>query len=146
MDRSPLNGEVRAHGAWKAFALSAVVALLALLPAILPFGGRFVTRGDYLEQQIPFILETRRVLLSGEPFWSWNTFLGANFVGSYSFYTLGSPFVWPLVLLPEAAVPFGISVMAVLKHAVCGLTAFLYLRRMVREERAALAGALLYAF
>ena len=146
MDRSPLNGEVRAHGAWKAFALSAVVALLALLPAILPFGGRFVTRGDYLEQQIPFILETRRVLLSGEPFWSWNTFLGANFVGSYSFYTLGSPFVWPLVLLPEAAVPYGISVMAVLKHAVCGLTAFLYLRRMVREERAALAGALLYAF
>ena len=120
--------------------------VVAAAPRSCPYGGRFVTRGDYLEQQIPFILETRRVLLSGEPFWSWNTFLGANFVGSYSFYTLGSPFVWPLVLLPEAAVPFGISVMAVLKHAVCGLTAFLYLRRMVRVERAALVGALLYAF
>lgn len=146
MQKSPLMKDTRANGAFCAFALSALCAFLSLLPAILPYGGRFVTRGDYLEQQIPFILETRRVLLSGTPYWSWNTFLGANFIGSYSFYTLGSPFVWPLILLPEAAVPYGISVMAVLKHAVCGLTSYLYLKKMVKEERAALIGSLLYTF
>lgn len=107
-----------------AFFLGAFLALLALTPAILPYGGRFVTRGDFIEQQLPFILETRRILRSGLTSYSFNTFLGAPAVGSYAFYTLGSVFVWPLALLPKTLIPFGISVMAVLKHAVCALTSF----------------------
>ena len=47
-----------------AFLLGAFLALLALAPAILPYGGRFVTRGDFIEQQLPFILETRRITAS----------------------------------------------------------------------------------
>lgn len=129
-----------------AFFLGAFLALLALTPAILPYGGRFVTRGDFIEQQLPFILETRRILRSGLNSYSFNTFLGAPAVGSYAFYTLGSVFVWPLALLPKALIPFGISVMAVLKHAVCALTSFCYLRRMVKEERLALLGSVLYTF
>ena len=128
-----------------AFFLGAVLALIALAPAIVPYGGRYVTRGDYIEQQLPFILETRRLLLSGAGF-SFSTFLGAPAVGSYSFYTLGSPFVWPLALLPEALIPYGISVMAVLKHAVCALCAFCYLRRMASSDRLALLGSVLYTF
>jgi len=128
-----------------AFALGALLAVFALLPAILPYGGRFVTRGDFIEQQLPFILESRRILRAGLDAFSFNTFLGAPGVGSYSFYTLGSPFVWPLALLPKAAIPFGISVMAVLKHAVAALTSFLYFKRMIRSERLALAGSVLYA-
>ena len=118
----------------------------ALAPAILPYGGRFVTRGDFIEQQLPFILETRRILRGGLNSYSFNTFLGAPAVGSYAFYTLGSVFVWPLALLPKALIPFGISVMAVLKHAVCAMTSFCYLRRMIRNERLALLGCVLYAF
>lgn len=76
-----------------AFFLGAFLALLALTPAILPYGGRFVTRGDFIEQQLPFILETRRILRSGLNSYSFNTFLGAPAVGSYAFYTLGSVFV-----------------------------------------------------
>ena len=128
------------------FWIAALLAVLALAPAIFPYGGRMVTRGDFMEQQIPFIMETKRMLASGTPFWSWNTFLGTNFVGSYAFYTLGSPFVWPLMPLPEAAIPYGISVMAVLKHAVAAAAAFLYLRRFVKDPRHAKIGALLYAF
>lgn len=129
-----------------AFALGALLALIALAPAILPYGGRFVTRGDFIEQQLPFILETRRILRGGLDSYSFNTFLGAPAVGSYSFYTLGSPFVWLLALLPQALIPYGISVMAVLKHAVAALTAFLYFRRLLREERLALLGSVLYTF
>ena len=128
-----------------AFFLGAVLALIALAPAIVPYGGRYVTRGDYIEQQLPFILETRRLLRSGAGY-SFSTFLGAPAVGSYSFYTLGSPFVWPLALLPETLIPYGISVMAVLKHAVCALCAFCYLRRMVHSGRLALLGSVLYTF
>ena len=129
-----------------AFLLSALLAFTALSPAILPYGGRFVTRGDFIEQQLPFILETRRILRGGLNSFSFNTVLGAPAVGSYSFYTLGSPFVWPLALLPQSLIPFGISVMAVLKHAVAGLTSFLYFRQMTRDERLALTGSVLYAF
>ena len=129
-----------------AFFLGALIALISLAPAILPYGGRFVTRGDYIEQQLPFILETRRMLRAGFSGYSFNTFLGAPGVGSYAFYTLGSPFVWPLALLPQALVPFGISVMAALKHAAAALTSFLYFDRMTKDRRLSLLGSVLYAF
>ncbi len=129
-----------------AFLLGAFLAFLALCPAILPYGGRFVTRGDFIEQQLPFILETRRILRAGLDSYSFNTFLGAPAVGSYAFYTLGSIFVWPLALLPESLIPFGISVMAILKYAVCALCAFCYLKQMVKDARLALLGSVLYTF
>lgn len=122
------------------------MASLALAPAILPYAGRYVTRGDLIEQQLPFLAEARRILRGGLNSYSFSTFLGAPAVGSYAFYTLGSPFVWPLALLPQAALPYAVSVMAILKHAVCTLCAFLYLRRMVRDAHMALLGAALYAF
>lgn len=123
-----------------------VLALFALAPAIFPYGGRFIVRGDYIEQQVPFILETKRMFASGAPFWSWNTLFGGNFLGNYAFYTAGSPFVWALLPLPEAAIPYGISVMAMLKQGVAALTAYLYLRRFVKNTRYAQLGGLLYAF
>ena len=144
MNKKP-SSSPRITGA-HAFGLGALLALLALAPAILPYGGRFVTRGDYIEQQLPFILETRRLLRAGLSGYSFSTFLGAPGVGSYAFYTLGSPFVWPLALLPQSLVPLGISVMAVLKHAAASLTSFLYFSRMVKERRLALLGSMLYAF
>ena len=45
--------------------VGALVALAALAPAIVPYGGQYVTRGDYIEQQLPFILEARRILRGG---------------------------------------------------------------------------------
>ncbi|MEI3405645.1 MAG: YfhO family protein [Christensenellales bacterium] len=72
--------------------------------------------------------------------------MGAPAVGSYAFYTLGSVFVWVLALLPAALIPYGISVMAILKHAVCATTSFCYLRRMMKNERLALLGSVLYTF
>ena len=127
------------------FLLGCLLGFFSLSPAILPYGFRFVTRGDFIEQQLPFILESRRILLSGASY-SFSTFLGAPSVGSYAFYTLGSPFVWPLALLPAEAVPAGIAVMAVLKHAFALLFSFFWLRRLLNDDRAALLSAVLYAF
>ena len=143
MNTKPLSPRPRIRGA-HAFLLGALLALFALLPAILPYGGRFVTRGDYIEQQLPFIMETRRILRAGLSGYSFNTFLGAPSVGSFAFYTLGSPFVWPLALLPAALVPFGVSLMAVLKHAAAALTSFLFFDRVIQERRLALLGSVLY--
>ncbi|MBQ9007999.1 MAG: YfhO family protein, partial [Clostridia bacterium] len=130
----------------RVFLIGFLLALLALLPACLPYGGAYVTRGDYIEQQLPFLVETQRILRSGLDTYSFNTLLGAPAIGSYAFYTLGSPFVWPLALLPKSALPFGITLMALLKHAVCMVTSFLYFRKMLKEDTRALLGAILYTF
>lgn len=146
MDDARTLGSRRRVTAAHAFWLGALMAVVALAPAILPYGGRFVTRGDFIEQQLPFLAETRRILRGGLDSYSFSTFLGAPAVGSYAFYTLGSPFVWPLALLPQAALPYAVSAMAALKLAVCALCAFCYLRRMVGDGRLALLGSALYAF
>ena len=130
------------HVAW----ISALIVIGAYLPILINNGGRLYLIGDYMTQQIPFMRECRRMLLSGEPFWSWNTFLGANFFGTYSFYIYGSPFFWPLLLLPESFMTIGVSVMFILKHVFAALGAYYYLRRHVKHLHFAAIGALMYAF
>lgn len=126
--------------------LSGAIVLLAFLPTMVLHNGRILLHGDFVAQQVPFMTEARRCILSGTPFWSWNTFLGANFIGSYSFYVYGSPFFWPLLLLPEAWLTGGITVMFVLKHITAAVGAALYLEKYVKNRWYAVLGGLLYAF
>ena len=134
----------------RVFLLGLVLSFLALCPAILPWHGQYVTRGDYIEQQLPFLVEAGRIIRNGLDTYSFNTFLGAPAIGSYAFYTLGSPFVWPLALLSKSALPYGISVMAIMKHACAMLFSYLYFLRMCKAlsaaERRALIGSVLYTF
>ena len=127
--------------------------LLGLLTAGLVFGyymiqgeGYFLYYGDFNVQQIPFYRLAHDAVREGNWFWNWNTDLGANFVGSYSFYMLGSPFFWLTLLFPSAAVPYLMGPLLVLKFGCASLTAYAYLRRFTRFTHNALIGALLYAF
>lgn len=128
------------------FLLSLGMILIIILPVMIVNNGNLYLVGDYMSQQIPFIRESRRLLLSGKPFWSANTFLGANFLGTYSFYNYASPFYWPLFLLPENLTGIGLSVTFALKHVIAALTAHLYLKRYVKTRHLAFIGALIYAF
>ncbi len=126
--------------------ISFAVTATAILPVLVMNDGHFFLVGDYITQQIPFMKECRRVILSGTPFWSANTFLGANFIGTYSFYVYGSPFFWPLLLISEEHMTYALSVIFVLKHAVAAFTAGLWLSRHVRRESFVVIGSLMYAF
>ena len=131
---------------WQAFLLSGVLALLAFLPSILQ-NGVFLARDDFFNQQIPFIFQCKRLLLAhGLYQWDWTSFLGGDFLSSYSFYGLGSPFFWMLLPLPNSTMLWGITIAAILKHAVAGLGAFLFFRPFVNNERYALFGSILYVF
>ena len=83
---------------------------------------------------------------SGNFFWSWTTDLGANTIGSYTFYLLGSPFFWLTLPFPSHAVPYLMGPLLMLKMGCASLTAYLYLKRYVRNQNTALIGAMLYAF
>ncbi len=130
----------------KVLLLSFIVTACAIIPILIINDGKFFICGDYMSQQLPFMKECRRVFLSGTPFWSANTFLGANFIGTYSFYVYGSPFFWPLLLVPEEYIANAISVLFVLKHIVAALTAHLYLSKHIKNQNFAIIGALMYAF
>lgn len=126
--------------------LSFGIALIAILPILIANNGNLYLLGDHMTQQIPFIKESRRLILSGKPFWSWNTFLGSNFLGAYSFYVYGSPFFWPLLLFSDKHVAIGMALMFVLKHVVAALSACLYLKKHVNNQHYAFIGGLLYTF
>ena len=83
---------------------------------------------------------------SGSFGWSWTTDLGANFIGSYSFYLLGSPFFWLTIPFPSAAVPYLMGPLLILKFGCASLTGYVYLKRYVQNQNFAVIGGMLYAF
>ena len=130
----------------KAFFCGLCVALLFFVPFLIFDKGYFLFYGDFNVQQVPFYQMCHDAVRSGQWGWSWTTDLGANFVGSYSFYLLGSPFFWLTIPFPSRAVPYLMGPLLILKFGCASLTSYLYLRRYVRHPDYAVIGAMLYAF
>ena len=118
---------------------------VALLPIALLHGDLWLS-SDFVHQEVAFLLETKRMLASGAPWWSWNTYLGSDFIGSYSFYTLTSPFVWINCLLPESLLEVGISITFALKFLIMGWLSWRYLRKMCVSRHNSVFGAYLFTF
>ncbi|MGI6030874.1 MAG: YfhO family protein [Eubacteriales bacterium] len=133
-------------GCLEAFLLSLIMAMVVFIPFIIYGKGYFVYYIDFNVQQLPFYQMCHDAVRSGDIFWNWQTDLGANFIGSYSFYLLGSPFFWLTLPFPSDWVPHLMAPLLMLKTACCGLTSYLYLKRFVRRRKWALLGSVLYAF
>lgn len=122
-----------------------LITIVGILPSIVQYGC-FIMATDMADQEVPFIIETKRMLMSGSPLWSWNHDFGDNFIGSYTFYTLTSPFVWINCLFPDRWMLAGITFTLLLKMLCTGWAALAYLRRMSVSKEASVVGALMYAF
>ena len=122
------------------------VAAALFVPYMIMGEGYFTFYGDFNVQQIPFYMQCHKAVKSGNIFWSWTTDLGANFIGSYSFYLLGSPFFWLTIPFPNWMVPYLMGPLLILKFACAAFTSYFYIRRFTRTPQAARLGALLYAF
>ncbi len=120
--------------------------MLAFLPTMVKNGGIFLYYGDFNSQQMMFYHHANEMVRSGQMAWDWGTDLGSNFVGSYSFYLLGSPFFWLSTLFPMSAVKYLIPWLLALKTSVAALTSYAYIRRFVKSSDASFIGAMLYAF
>ncbi len=128
------------------FFIALLTAAALFVPYIILGNGYFIFYGDFNVQQIPFYMQCHKAVRSGNIFWSWTTDLGANFIGSYSFYLLGSPFFWLTLPFPTWVVPYLMGPLLILKFACAALTSYCYIRRFTRTPLAALLGGLLYAF
>lgn len=125
-----------------AFCMTAII----MLPFIIMDKGFFLQYGDFNVQQYPFYIHAHDMIRSGRTGWDFKTDLGANFIGSYSFYNLGSPFFWLTLLLPSGAVPYMIGPLLALKISLCAVTGYAYIRCFTRRDDWAAIGGLLYAF
>ena len=128
------------------FGLGLLTSLIFFLPFLIWDKGYFVYYGDFNVQQIPFYRMCHDSIRSGNILWNWYTDLGANFVGSYAFYLLGSPYFWLTLLFPNSVVPYLMAPLLMLKFATAAVTGYAYIRRFVRNPNYAVIGALLYAF
>lgn len=130
----------------KAFFLGLGLSFLVFIPFIVVDGGRFLFYGDFNVQQVPFYRLAHDAVRSGNMGWSHTTDLGANFIGSYSFYVLGSPFFWLTIPFPSEWVQYLMGPLLILKFACATLTGFIYVRRYVKNPDSALVAGVLYAF
>jgi len=129
-----------------AFLLAFFMAATFFLPYIIYDKGYFLFFGDFNAQQVPFYKLAHAAVREGGIFWNWNTDLGANFIGSYSFYLLGSPFFWLTLPFPNDFVPHLMGPLLILKFALASLCSYAYFTRFTKNPKYALLGAILYAF
>jgi len=130
----------------KSFLISLITASIIILPFVISGKGILYIFSDFNLQQIPFNILSNNSIKNGNVFWSWNTDLGSNFIGSYSFYTLGSPFFWISMIFPARMFPYLIAPLLILKFGFAGLTSFAYIQRFLTNKNYAIIGSLLYAF
>lgn len=128
------------------FFIAMLTAATFFVPYMLFSEGYFIFYGDFNVQQIPFYQTCHAAIKSGNIGWSTLTDLGANFIGSYSFYLLGSSFFWLTIPFPNHIVPYLMGPLLILKFACAALTAYCYIRRFTKTSEAARLGGLLYAF
>ena len=141
---------------WLTVGLCALTAALIFLPFYLLDGGFFHYAGDFNSQQISFYRYMNGFIKgAGYPdsaftsvhnTFSWATDLGSGVMNAYSFYLYGSPFFWFSLLFPQGWLPYLMVPLLVLKFAVAGGGAYLYLRRYVKNIDYAVLGACLYTF
>ncbi|MBE6781993.1 MAG: hypothetical protein E7540_04665 [Ruminococcaceae bacterium] len=133
-------------GALSVFGIALLCAACFFVPYIIYDKGYFLFFGDFNVQQIPFYTLCHEAIRNGEIGWSFITDLGANFIGSYTFYTITSPFFLLTLPFPTTFVPYLMGPLLILKFGCAALTSFLYIRRFTRKVMTAQLAALLYAF
>lgn len=128
---------------WRAFAACGLAAVFILLPFQIVDGGFFHYAGDFNSQQITFYQYANQLVKQGASY-AWSADLGSGAINAYSFYLYGSPFFWLSLLLPASWLPYFMCPLLVLKFAVAGGGAMLYLHRYAKNPNIALVGACLY--
>lgn len=129
-----------------AFLLSFLVGCLVVLPNTILGKGLFFLGADFNLQQMVFGEVINYSLKDGSYLWTWFNDLGSNFIGTFSFYNLFSPFNVISYLFPATWYPYLCPFLMIIKFGVAGLTSYLFLKRYVKDKKLVLLGSLLYSF
>ena len=122
------------------FGIPLLIALLICVDHnVYPFGDQCILHIDMYHQYCPFFTELLEKIRSGGSFfYSWNIGLGVDFVSLYAYY-LASPLNGLLILCPAGFVIEFMTILVLLKMALCGLTFAYYLREHFKTEHFAVS-------
>ncbi len=133
--------------AWWSFVVSTCLMLPFVLYTVLKAGSPiFSYYGDYNAQQLCFYEHCVDMVRNGSFGWDWVNDIGSNFIGSYSYYMIGSPFFWVMTVFPSSWAPYLMAPMFVVKYVIAAIFAYAYIQRFVKNKDYAVIGAMLYAF
>lgn len=116
------------------------------LPITILEKGLIFIGSDFNLQQMIFGEVMNYSLKEGSYLWTWFNDLGSDFIGTFSFYNLFSPFNVFTYLFPARWYPYLCSFLTIVKFGVGGLTSYLFLKRYVKNKKLVLLGSLLYSF
>lgn len=112
-----------------AFLIPLLIGIIVCVDhGVYPFGDRSILSVDMYHQYAPFFAEFMQNLKTGDSLlYSFEIGLGADFVSLYAYY-LASPLNWLLLMCPDGLVIEFMTILTLLKFALCGLTFAYYLR------------------
>lgn len=105
---------------------------------VFPFGERCILHIDMYHQYCPFFTEFMDKLKSAESLqYSWSIGLGSDFVSLYAYY-LASPLNWLIIFCPKGFVIEFMTILVLLKIALCGLSFGYYLKQHFKTNHLAI--------
>lgn len=137
---------------FKAFIYIYIVGLLCFGIVAFRNGFTIPMTGDYQSQTYNFYAQgyhiTRNFFKTGEyPLFDFTNFLGANYLGTQSFYYVFSPLFYLLIFVPEKLLYQGIFFHMVFKFALGGFFMYVLLRRYFHVSKLiSWSGGFIYAF
>lgn len=130
----------------KAFFYGFLIFIISFIPILLVSEGRYFVFGDYSVQNIPFWHYVIDCWRNGWPLYDMKSDLGMNFIGSYSYYGLTSPFILLGLLVPKSILIYAMTFINAIIFGTASLGACLYCKRYTKKDSSALICGLLYAF
>ena len=133
-------------GVIQSFLLCLVIAGFVFVPYIISGGGLLTMGDDWDAQELAFQMFAGRELKAGNVFFNWSIDIGSELISSFSFYNLGSPFFWLTLLFPAEFIPYMLGPILMLKYAVAGVCAYIWLRSILTDRRSAVACSLIFVW
>lgn len=149
MPTAALSAPQKSHKYLSVFLLGTLMYIAAVLPSIIAGGGLFYYYGDYSANYIEGVMLTVRSLQEGHFFWNPVIDFGSSLFNSFGTSSGGfttSFFTYLLLPFPVEWIPHLLPFIMSLKYGLAALTSFIWLRGFTITDKAALIGALLYAF
>ncbi len=131
--------------AFIAFASGFIMYILVVLPELIAQDGILMYVGDQTIQSVPFTFHIRESILNGNVVWDHSAGMGAQFLSSYSYYNLCSPFSLIYLIIPREWILYAITYVTALKYGTGALLAYIYLKRFLKQESYAVIGGVLYS-
>ncbi|MDY4893600.1 MAG: YfhO family protein [Agathobacter sp.] len=127
--KKSIAGRKRAFPYLASFLLPFIICILVCIGnGVYPFGENCILHIDMYHQYCPFFTEFLNKLQQGGSLqYSWNLGLGSDFVSLYAYY-LASPLNFLILLCPKKFVIEFMTLLILVKIALCGLTFFLFLK------------------